>query len=72
MSDNNKKNKILAMALAWLCLVIIAIFLFVIIYALMTGNGKLALAFIIGLIFLSIVIWVGIRLYKKSLSIFHK
>ena len=66
MNNNNKNNKIIVKVLAWIGLVIITIFLFIIAYAMMTQNGKLALAFTIGLIFLSIVFWIGIKLYKDA------
>lgn len=66
MENNNNKNKILAKVLAWISLVIITIFLFIIAYALVTKNGRLALAFTVGLIFFSVVLWIGIKLYKDA------
>lgn len=68
MIDNQNKNKILPKVLAWIGLVIITIFLFIIAYAMMTQNGRLALAFIIGLIFLSIIYAIGIKLYKDAVE----
>ncbi|MBO6134472.1 MAG: hypothetical protein J6O09_01675 [Lachnospiraceae bacterium] len=68
MIDNQNKNKILPKVLAWIGLVIITIFLFIIAYAMMTQNGRLALAFIIGLIFISIIYAIGIKLYKDAVE----
>lgn len=65
MNTHNKKNKIIAKIFAWIGLIIIAIFIFVILYAMLTRNGQLALAFTIGLIFISIILWIGIKLYKS-------
>lgn len=65
MEEKNKKS-ILMRVLAWIGLVIITILLFVIAYAMMTHNGRLALAFIIGLMFISIVFWVIMKLYKDA------
>ena len=66
MNDNDKKIRIVARVLAWIGLIVITILLFVIAYALMTGNGRLALAFIVGLIFISIVMWIGLKLYRDA------
>lgn len=62
----NKKNKqVIAKVLAWIGLIVIAIFIVTILYALIVANGKLALAMIISLIFVSILYWIGIAIYKK-------
>ena len=66
MNDNMRKNILLARTLAWIGLVTIIIFLLIIVYGLITRNGKLALAFIVGLIFFSIIIWIGIKIYKNA------
>lgn len=60
----NKKNSIIARILAWLGLIIIAIFIMMLAYALFTKNGQLALAMTVALIFVSVLFWVGIRVYK--------
>ena len=64
--ETNKKKSVLIRILAWFLLAIIVILLLVIAYALVTQNGRLAMAFIIGLIFISIVSWVVMKLYKDA------
>ena len=60
-----KKNKnIVVKVLAWIGLIVILAFILVLIYALFTKNGQLAFAMTFALIFISIVFWIGIRIYK--------
>ena len=63
--ENKKNKKVIAKVLAWIGLIVIAIFIVTILYALIVANGKLALAMIISLIFVSILYWIGISIYKK-------
>ncbi|MBO6119244.1 MAG: hypothetical protein J6P02_02125 [Lachnospiraceae bacterium] len=58
------KKEIIARILAWIGLIIITIILCVLAYALINANGKLALSMIITLAFVSIIYWIGIKLYK--------
>lgn len=58
------KKEIIARILAWIGLIIITIILCVLAYALIHANGKLALSMIITLAFVSIIYWIGIKLYK--------
>ena len=67
MSDYNTKQKI-SKILAWIGLVIITVLLCIIAYAMATQNGKLALAMTIVLIFISILFWIGIKLYKDMIA----
>ncbi len=69
IKDNtiNKKKK-LAVALAWIGLVIIILIIAFMAYAMITQNGKLALAMIIALAFVSIIYWIGIRVYKSMMA----
>ena len=67
--DSNTKNKnikIITKILAWIGLIVITIFLCIIAYAMLTKNGRLALTFIVALIFVSILFWIGIKLYKDA------
>lgn len=67
--DNNKSTKvIIAKAIAWIGLIIITVILCVLAYALMHADGKLALAMIIALAFVSIIYWIGIKLYKDMME----
>ena len=67
MESKNKKQ-ILAKFLAWLGLIIIAVIICVIAYALIHADGKLALAMIFALAFVSIIYWIGIKLYKDMIE----
>ena len=67
MESKNKKQ-IIAKLLAWLGLVIIAVIICVIAYALIHADGKLALAMIFALAFVSIIYWIGIKLYKDLIK----
>lgn len=60
----NKNNNLLVKVLAWTGLIIIAIFIFALIYALFTKNGQLAFSMTFALIFISILFWIGIKIYK--------
>ena len=64
--SNNKKN--ITKILAWIGLIIIAILLCIIAYAMIIKDGKLALAMTVVLIFISILFWVGIKLYKGMIK----
>lgn len=66
VKDNsiNEKKK-MAASLAWIGLVIIIIIIAVMAYGMITQNGKLALAMIVALAFVSILYWIGISAYKK-------
>lgn len=61
--ENQNKN-IIAKVLAWLGLIIIAVFILALVYALFTKNGQLAFAMTFAIIFISILFWIGIRVYK--------
>ena len=61
MSERKKK---IARVLAFIGLIIITIFLCIIAYAMLTQNGRLALAMIIALVFVSVLFWIGIKVYK--------
>ncbi len=64
--DNKDNNKnIVTKIFAWIGLAIIAALIFVIVYAMITRNGMLALAGTISLIFISIVYGLGILAYKR-------
>ena len=60
----NKNKNIVVKVLAWLGLIIIAAFILALIYALFTKNGQLAFAMTFAIIFISILFWIGIRVYK--------
>ena len=60
---NQNKNKVVKI-LAWIGLIIIALLILILIYALLTKNGRLAFAMTFVLIFVSILFWIGIRVYK--------
>lgn len=66
VKDNsiNEKKK-MAASLAWIGLVIIIIIIAVMAYGMITQNGKLALAMIVALAFVSILYWIGISAYKR-------
>lgn len=67
MESKNKKQ-IIAKILAWIGLGIITILLCGIAYSLMHADGKLALAMIIALAFVSVIYWIGIKLYKDMME----
>lgn len=60
----NKNKNIVVKVLAWLGLIIIAVFILALVYALFTKNGQLAFAMTFAIIFISILFWIGIRAYK--------
>ncbi len=60
----NKNKNIVVKVLAWLGLIIIAVFILALVYALFTKNGQLAFAMTFAIIFISILFWIGIRIYK--------
>lgn len=68
MENNSSKKEKIARVLAWLGLIIITVILCVMAYALMHSDGKLALAMIIVLAFVSILYWIGIKLYKNMID----
>lgn len=68
MENNTSKKQIIAKVLAWMGLIIITGILCVMVYALTHENGKLALAMIITLAFVSIIYWIGIKLYKDMME----
>ena len=68
METSKSKKEIIAKVLAWLGLIIITVILCVMAYALMHANGKLALSMIVVLAFVSIIYWIGIKLYKDMID----
>ena len=62
---NDNKSSLAKKIFAWSGLTLILIFIILIIYALITKNGMLALASIVCLILLSVVYWIGILAYKR-------
>jgi len=64
MENKITKKQIIAKILAWLGLIIITVILCVMAYALMNANGRLALAMIVALVFVSVIYWIGIKIYK--------
>ena len=62
---NDNKSSLAKKIFAWSGLTLIFVFIVLIIYALITKNGMLALASIVCLILLSVVYWVGILAYKR-------
>lgn len=68
MENNKSKKTIIAKILAWLGLIIITVILCIMAYALMHADGKLALAMIVTLVFVSILYWIGIKLYKDMME----
>ena len=65
MSDQRDKNSMVKRIFAWSGLFLIAVLIIVIIYALITKNGNMAVAAIFSLILLSGVYWLGILVYKR-------
>lgn len=66
--ENNNKKTIIAKVLAWLGLIIITIILCIMAYALIHSDDKLALSMIFVLAFVSILYWIGIKLYKDMIE----
>ncbi len=66
--ENNNKKTIIAKVLAWLGLIIITVILCIMAYALIHSDGKLALSMIFVLAFVSILYWIGIKLYKDMIE----
>ena len=62
--DNNIKNNKIAKILAWIGLIVIAILISVLAYSLFIKNGQLAFTMTFALVFISILFWIGIRVYK--------
>ena len=58
--NKNKLTKIIA----YIGLVVIALIIVAMLYALITKNGQLALTMIFALTFVSILFFIGIKLYK--------
>ena len=61
----SKNKNFISRILAWIGLIVIALFIAIIIYALLTQNGMLAFAFTLGIIILSILIWIMSDVYKR-------
>lgn len=68
MNNSLSKKQIIAKVLAWIGLIIITVLLCILAYALMHADGKLGLAMIIALAFVSIIYWIGIKLYKDMIE----
>lgn len=68
MENNNNKIQIIVKVLAWLGLIIITAILCVMAYAITKSDGKLILAMIFTLAFISILYWIGIKIYKDMLE----
>ena len=68
MENNSIKKTKIAKVLAWLGLIIITVILCIMAYALMHSDGKLALTMIVVLAFVSILYWIGIKLYKDMME----
>ena len=68
MDKKGNKKSIVAKVLAWIGLIVITAILCIMAYALMHADGKLALAMIVTLVFVSILYWIGIKLYKDMME----
>ena len=68
LEKEKQKKKKIATIFAYIALVIIALILCSIAYALFTKNGMLALAMTIVLIFVSINFWFIIGIYKRMMK----
>ena len=68
METKNNKKQIIVKVLAWIGLIIITAILCVMAYAITRSDGKLILAMIVALAFVSILYWIGIKIYKDMVE----
>lgn len=68
METKNNKKQIIVKVLAWIGLIIITAILCVMAYATTRSDGKLILAMIVALAFVSILYWIGIKIYKDMVE----
>ena len=68
MENRDNKKQIVVKVIAWIGLIIITVILCVMAYGIIHSDGKLILAMIVALTFVSILYWIGIKLYKDMME----
>lgn len=68
MDNRDNKKQIVVKVIAWIGLIIITVILCVMAYGIIHSDGKLILAMIVALAFVSILYWIGIKLYKDMME----